>query len=382
VKVAFITHAIVVGGAALSSSTTIRYLLDKGLLRPEECVIIHDNPGEISPEKTDVYYDLKKSVKWYKCRLPFSLVFKGAPTGVVIRLINVYKVFIATCSFFFNGNRVLLREKITVVHLNSFALWPLLLVLPGPVKKVIHIREVPNNTIEARIAVAIVKRYATSIVPIDPISDRPFSGTGKSRVIFNPVDMRESRRLRLRKSLVKQEFGIPPQAFVVSIFGGVERLKGFDFFFSVVRNAETIDNLVFLVVGEPSEPFGEKCLRALKDQRNVICTGLHQDVSRLYAITDVVIRCEDYLPLGRTVWEGIFSGGLALVPVNEKDDTSVLKDLAGKYICTYKAGNVGSCIATLKAIMKKYPGTIADAGYPIADNTAKSAEEFLAVLRS
>jgi len=293
----------------------------------------------------------------------------------------MYGEIISIFYFIFFYNRILKREKITTVHLNSLVLWPLLVVLPKSMKRVIHIREVPNTSIEARIAIFITNHCATDIVSIDPITNIPFVKSGKSQIIPNPFHMTESRRLRAFKDTIKTELGIPPKSLVVSLFGPVGKQKGIDFLIRIIDASTRINTIEFLVLGTPQGVEGEKYIQVLKGYNNVKYFPEQKDTTKYYAITDVVIRCEDYLPLGRTVWEGIFAGGIALVPVNKKDDTSVIRDYIEKYIYTYQARDVNSCIEVLLTLAKKYPETIDNSGYPISDNIASSSEAFFRVLR-
>jgi glycosyltransferase involved in cell wall biosynthesis len=194
--------------------------------------------------------------------------------------------------------------------------------------------------------------------------------------------MSQARRLRSSKKSIKTELGIPREMFVVSIIGLVGEQKGFDFFIKIVKSAIQIKNLIFVVIGKPQGKKGENCVTFLKKQKNVKYLGELNNPDSIYAITDVVIRCENYLPLGRTVWEGIFAGGLALVPINKKDNISVIQEYIGKYIFTYKALDVDSCIETLKEIMKHYPDTVLESGFPISENISSSAEQFFNVIQS
>jgi len=382
-KIAFITHTTIIGGAALSSSKAIQFLLDNGLLQPEKCLLIQPKYRDPSNEKNDAYFNVKKSIKKvYEFKLPFSPIFKGTTSNYIIKIYYLYNEFFALISYIFYYNKIIRREKITVVHLNSIVLWPLLLVLPKSVKIVIHIREVLINSIEARIAIFVINRHATKIISIDRISDIPFSKSGKSIVISNPYNMTASRQLRPSKKSIKLELGIPQESFVVSLFGQIGEQKGFDFLLKIINLSTQIKNLVFLIIGKPVGRYGDKCIQLLNTFSNVKCVGEQNDTSKFYAITDVVIRCEDYLPLGRTVWEGIFAGGIALVPVNKNDDISVIQEYIGKYIFTYQALNVDNCIEILKEIMKKYPDTVFETGYPVSDNTSISAEQFFEVIRS
>lgn len=349
-------------------------------MKPEECIIIHNKEKKISTEKNDVYFTIKKTIKFFEFRLPFSLVFKGGSSDYSKKMYRISGEIISIFYFIFVYNRILKREKITTVHLNSLILWPLLLVLPKSMKRVIHIREVPNTSIEARIAIFIINHCATDILSIDPITNIPFAQSGKSQILPNPFNMTESRRLRVFKDNIKMELGIPSKYLVVSLFGPIGRQKGIDFLIQVITASNHIKNIEFLVLGTPQGVEGEKYIQLLKGYNNVKYFPEQKDTTKFYAISDVVIRCEDYLPLGRTVWEGIFAGGIALVPVNKKDDISVIADYIEKYIYTYQALDVNSCIEMLLTITKKYPDTIENSGYPISDNVASTSEAFFRVL--
>lgn len=251
-KIAFITHTTIVGGAAISSTTVIQYLIDTGLIKPEECILIQNKEKNISTEKNDVYFNLKKTIKFFHFRLPFSLVFKGGTSNCFKKLYLIFGEVISIFYFLLIYNKILKQEKITIVHLNSLVLWPLLLVLPKSMKRVIHIREIPNNSMEARIAILVINHLATDIISIDPITIIPFVQSRKSHIISNPFNMTESRRLRTIKDSIKMELGIPPKSLVVSLFGPIGKQKGIDFLVKIIKASAHIKNLEFLVLGKPS----------------------------------------------------------------------------------------------------------------------------------
>jgi len=333
-----------------------------------------------STEENDLYFNLKKTIKFYEFKLPFSQIFEGTECNIISGFFSKLHICIALIYFLFYYNNILKQEQITQIHLNSLVLWPLLLVLPKSMKRVIHIREIPTNSLVSKVAIFIIKRYATTIISIDPITHIPFTDSCKSVIIPNPINMTRSRQLRPLKKSIKSELGIPSNTFIISIFGLIGEQKGFEFFMKIVASSIHIPNLIFLIIGNPYGEYGEKCIESFKKYNNVKYLGEQRDTTKFYAITDLVIRCENYLPLGRTVWEAIYAGGIALVPVNKNDNISVIQELVDKYIYVYDALNQYSCIEKINKILKKYPDTVIDSGYPISDNITGSAELFFDVI--
>lgn len=379
-KIAFITHAIGVGGASISSSTVIQYLIDNGRIRAEDCIIVQENPGVESTEKNDIYFQLKKTVRWYDWKLPFSCVIKGAPKGIRFRLLCLKKNVEAIVFFLFFYSRILKGEQITHVHLNSFILWPLLPVIPKSIRKIIHIREIPRGGLFSDLAVRLTKHYATRIISIDPVSNSTFADDPKSIVIYNPINMTRSRELRKKRKELRSNWGIQEETTVISLVGRIEENKGFEFFINIVENTVPVRNLLFLVLGDHSGEYARKCVARLKKYDNVRFLGVYNDTSEFYAITDLVIRCENFFPLGRTVWEAIFAGAVALIPINAGEDYSMVKELVGRYIFLYKASDLADFSDKLQHILSMHPNMQSNSGYPVVNNVSTSANQFFHVL--
>lgn len=377
-KIAFFIHARELGGAAISESVIIEYLVNHGFIQPDECILIQDKlPSHIDSERYDLFRNLKNRIRYYEMELPFSNVFRGAPTNFSFILYCWMKNLISLVRFVHSGRDVLKKENVTVVHLNSIVLWPLLLFIQSDVKGIIHIREVPKFSLWTNFATVIINKYATKIISIDSVSNRPFHNNPKAIVIPNPVDMTEARSRRPGRSLLKQRMGIEKGAFIVSIIGRIEEGKGFEFFINLVKKIEKNPKIFFFVIGSPFGMFGDSCLKKISHYENVKYLGEIDNMAEYYAMTDIVLRCEPYLPLGRTIWEGIYGGSLAMVPVGKGDDTSMIQDLIGRYIFTYTASDVESCSATLYDIMQKFPDTVEDNGFPYTENVSASAGLFL-----
>jgi glycosyltransferase involved in cell wall biosynthesis len=249
-------------------------------------------------------------------------------------------------------------------------------------KKIIHIREVPNNSIEARIAIFVITRYANKIISIDPISNEAFSNLKKSVVIFNPFNMKRARQLREKKDEIKLKYKIQPATFVISIIGRIEEPKGHNLLFEIVEKF-TNQNLFFLIVGLPSGVYGKKFLEKSYHYKNIKYIGEINEIEEIYAITDIILRLDtvDYLPLGRTVWEGLFAGCICVIPVKRSFNIYPIQHLINKYIFVYKYCDPENLINMLKQIISEQSDTIQNTSYPIMDNSEENALQFDKILR-
>ena len=369
-KIAFITHSDGMGGAERSSTTSMEYLMDNNLISPEDCLLacpryLLKRFQKVSSPDNDSYYDIKKKVKTEYWFLPFGLVYRGASEKIASKIYSAGMAFLSLLYFLMFYNRNLERNGVEVVHLNSITLWLLLLIIPNNITKVIHIRETVNGTLESRIAVKVINKYADKIIAIDKDCASPFP---TAMIIQNPIDMTEAIALRNHAPTIKNELGIDSDKTVASFVGSISAAKGYNFFLTMVNRIEN-KNIVFLIVG--SEEYTHEYTDALKRCSNVILVGQQSNPSKFYAISDIVIRCESYLPLGRTVWEGIYSGVVALLPFNDTDDLEPIRPMIGKQIILYNASDINDCIKKIEYIQRTLP--LSDHRWFVSSNVSESS---------
>ena len=169
--------------------------------------------------------------------------------------------------------------------------------------------------------------------------------------------------------------------FIVSVIGQIHLYKGQHLISSIAKKINS-DKIVFLVVGLPKGKYGKQCLEDSQQYSNVKYLGQIYDMDQIYAITDIVLRLDliDYFPLGRTVWEGIFSGCLAVLPVKKGYNLSSIQNLLNKYIFVYDFLDMDNLASVLHSLLEKYPNAYEN-DFPMSDNTEQSATEFFNVLQ-
>jgi glycosyltransferase involved in cell wall biosynthesis len=115
---------------------------------------------------------------------------------------------------------------------------------------------------------------------------------------------------------VREQFAIPPDAVVASVFGRVTQWKGqLEFLQSMVPVVERVDALRIMIVGDESDaakPDYIERVMALAERPplkgKVVFTGYQKDVAPFYDATDIVVHCSiDPEPFGRVVPEGMAS---------------------------------------------------------------------------
>ena len=364
-KVAFITHTTKRGGATISNTTNLRYLLDNNLIQPEECLlVIPEGQGY------GVYAPFTKKIPSTEMTLPFSWIFVGAAPGLHRKLYRVFKEIISAIIFLTDYNRFLIQHGITHIYLNSIVLWPLLLVLPKSMNKTIHIRETFDTSLESRLAKWCIRKYADKIIAISSLTANPFD---ESIIIENPVDMYAARQLRSSRDELKEKMGIAKDTVVISMFSPIGLQKGYDFLESVMHKMSEDKKVVFLSVGNIDSD-SVILYNQLLQYPNFKHISEQENLDELYAITDVVIRCEDYFPIGRTVIEGIYAGCFVLLPYRKGDLFS--EDITPQ-MYLYVARSIESCTYAIDALVSLYPEGIINNEFEPTSNVKEVSEKLI-----
>jgi glycosyltransferase involved in cell wall biosynthesis len=113
----------------------------------------------------------------------------------------------------------------------------------------------------------------------------------KMLVIPNGYDIREWQPKGVSRSEVRQDYGLPRDAFIVGIVGRYDSLKGYDVFIeAAARIGKVVHNAVFLMIGRHVEASNVE-LRSLIESRGGDAVfrllGERSDVSQLMSTMDV-----------------------------------------------------------------------------------------------
>lgn len=197
--------------------------------------------------------------------------------------------------------------KYDVVHLNSLVLHPLISDL---FPCVLHMRDIYDGSSPA--AVKNVQK-AAGVIFIDEATRAPFRDIQlrKNIVLNNPIDM----------TGVASYSGYRPEHgdidvtrhTVFSVIGVVSEKKGTGFIIEAFMHHRD-ENARLLIVGGREQAAIERYTLMARADRRIIFWGEEPDILKVYAISDYILRGEEFPCIGRTVYEGLYAGCGVILP--------------------------------------------------------------------
>jgi glycosyltransferase involved in cell wall biosynthesis len=188
-------------------------------------------------------------------------------------------------------------------------------------------------------------------VSIDSATDLsiPTQSSLTRKVVLNPFDMRGVDNA----SLI--DFGFKSRDFIIiSYVGRLDKIKGYDFVINSFQKCKN-RNLKLLIFGS-GRPESVKFVKEIASiNKNIHFAGFVDDVKSIYKNSDYVVRGEDHLALGRTVYEAVFSQTPVIIPVkNENLSADFIEYNKHKnLIYQYKVRNCNSLSKVFDSLHKK-----------------------------
>lgn len=220
------------------------------------------------------------------------------------------------------------------VHLNSLVLYP---VIDGHARYVIHAREIINPRYRRIEKFVKALQTAAGIIYIDEATKKPIENLmhgNRTLVLNNPFDMTHIADVNYEESL--RQCGVSSENTIFAMLGQVGDNKGSKFVLRAFMKHEN-PNSRLLIVGNHDHAYGRECEKMTQKDERIIYCGELKNTGRVYRISDYIIRGEPQFCIGRTIYEGLFSGAGVIIP-GSKDD--IVKMQAGDElqdrICFYK----------------------------------------------
>ncbi len=216
-------------------------------------------------------------------------------------------------------SRIIAERRIDIVHANTTTAF----LSAGPAAalrrtgSVWHVRDLVDLGAGAR----TLLRFADRVICISGAVEKSVlaragrAGAGKVRLVMNGID-RASLLASARPDRVRFEFGIPPEAPLVTLVGQMTPWKGHEFLIAALGAArQKFPSLRVLFVGEAMSPDDAAHLAHL---RKLVCTlglegvvifaGRRNDVASCLIDSTVVVLPSRNEPFGRAAVEAMTMG--------------------------------------------------------------------------
>ena len=240
----------------------------------------------------------------YRYNLPFRVSFLGGK----INIPNWIRTEIAYRENKKEIKTLLSKNTYEYIHLNSYVLYPL---LSKKYSMYIHVREICRANILIKPFIKMKFRMAKGIIYIDDSTKEALGIKRKSTIINNPFNQKPVLEVNADKVRTKYSLKMNETIFTF-ISAGNSIAKGIYFIADAFVNAEC-SNAKLLMVGVKKTPKYEK-------YENIIFLEKILSMEEIYAITDYVIRGDSQFCIGRTIYEGLYSGCNVIIPGNRRED--------------------------------------------------------------
>jgi len=289
--------------------------------------------------------------------LPWSNCFEGRKTDLPSKTVIWLK------NLFWKINKSSLYHEIQnghydFIHLNSLVLND---IINNSYPFIIHIREFLCDYSEK--VLGRIKR-AKGVVFIDESIKRPFENVKLENEITlsNPVDMRQIYNY----CHLQWHYRETP---VISVIGRVEQGKGVDFIIRAFKETSASSLRLFVVGDEGdgvSTGYESYCRKIAGQDKRVVFWGFENDIYKVYAISDYIIRGEVDFRMGRSVLEALYTDCDVILPINNENIINTNQELL-KFqdkIHPYKPRNIEDLkrlflsINSRKVVKKKYQSNV------------------------
>ena len=169
------------------------------------------------------------------------------------------------------------------------------------------------------------------------------------QVVLNPFDMRGVDKANLI------DFGFKSRDYIIiSFVGRLDKMKGFDFVINSFNKCKN-NNLKLVIFGSGRDESVKFVKEIATKNKNVYFANFVEDTKSIYQNSDYVVRGEDHLALGRTVYEAVLSQTPIIIPVKNENLSGdfIEYEKHKSLIYQYEARNCNSLSKVFDSLHKK-----------------------------
>lgn len=216
-------------------------------------------------------------------------------------------------SLFSTGIRrsIIRKGRYDYVHLNSLVLYP---IIDKDARYIIHAREVINPRYRRISRLVRALEHASGIIYIDEATRIPIEKimhNDRAMVLNNPFDMTKIAEIDYDSSLA--QYGLTEKNTIFAMLGQVGDNKGSKFVLRAFMKHNNPESRL-LIAGNHQHSYGRECEKMTERDSRIIYCGELKDTGNIYRVSDYIIRGEPQFCIGRTIYEGLYSGAGVIIP--------------------------------------------------------------------
>ncbi len=387
-KILFIHHGVILGGAPLSLLYLVREL--ERMPNMEVEIVCH------SPEMRDFFAkNLKSPVNLWQDPLTYFgkyLIWDLRINSAFALKTLLHELFNIPKSILRQARAI--KEKTPdIVHLNSSVLFTSAIAARmAGVPIVWHVRECLHDSFrQQRISAPIIRRLADRVIAISQVEARLLGDDTRSniQVIYNPINFDALNPEMYDQASEKQKLGLTKSDKLVVSLGGVNPRKGTLEQVEAMRHTD--DQTKLIIAGPPMSAVPtnsyERALAAIMSELpdgKVVFAGMMENVAPLLAASDLLVFTGMKSHFPRPMFEAwrmkkpviVFEMDGISNNVDHQVDGIIVKEISGK--------SLGEAIASLLqdlSAMKRFGET----GYAKAERQCEPvavAEQVMAVYKN
>jgi len=343
-KILFITNDISYYGASRSLKTLIEGLNESNHIDIEIHLIV--------PKRLKADNDFNYLSEWftvpknriYEFSLPFYNNYKGNIDSVFLHLFNLrWKLQSKKLYKFFE------LHQFDFIHLNSLTL---LDVASNKFNYVLHVREILKDLKDNQFLIRKLN-LLSKIVFIDKATASALDtfNLPKSIILNNPFSMEHLININNSDELEKLT-SVSKGKVVFALIGKIHDEKGTEFIIEAFNSCGREDLLLIIKGGGESAYINYvKTIAGPK----VLFLNESPDVENIYKTADYILRGEGYPCIGRTTFEGLYSGIGVVLPgsISYYKENVLEYDLFQNDLFTYVPRNTESLQSVISSVRKK-----------------------------
>jgi len=326
----FITHDVSIYGASRSLQAITNNYVNKDF--EIDLAITTSFRGKNDKNEISRLFNIKHD-RIFEFHLPLSFCWANKPSvPLSIRIKNLLSRLLRWRLRLFIS-----RNRYDLIYLNSLVLHSL---ITKNENYVIHVREVFD-----RVSSDVIEdlKKAKGIIFIDEATRNAFSIEFRNAIILNnPFDMRGVEKT----NKLPGKFTNEPRT-IISMLGQLFESKGTRFIIDSFLKSPENKNALLLIVGKGDAQYLEDCKKQADNAPNVIFYGEEAAIEKIYGVSDFIIRGESIPCIGRTVYEGLYSGCEVIMPGYSSGNMLGLEDRFINSVHFYEPRNTNSLVHIL-----------------------------------